>query len=390
MNEDEDSVYVVYGLDADLIFLTMASRKSNIYLLREATYFGKNRNNTTEDIQEELNYVCIDKLRTCLNNKLNNMSKKYYQHSRADNVDFSNDFIIVCYFLGNDFLPHIPSIDIKTGGLDFLIKCYLDIYIRLDTTILKINLEKNTREHKVEINKIFLEMFISSLARCEDHYFKKILPQQKEHTKSYHCTSSDLYDIALWEFENLRDIQIDDPIKIGKNYPEQYKHRYYEYYFGMSDYGNVDILCYEFMRGIMWTTLYYFDECPSWSWQYPYSHGPFITDISNYLKKIQFNINKEKFKKGSSVSPCVQLLTVLPPQCRHMLPKNYRSLTKTSVIADMFPSKITIDYLNTDMQWKCIPNIPIADIDRIKRAVYKIKLTEQEVMRDRKLDIFYN
>ena len=44
------------------------------------------------------------------------------------NIDFTDDFIFLCYLLGNDFLPNMPSIDIKNYGLDTLINCYTEVY----------------------------------------------------------------------------------------------------------------------------------------------------------------------------------------------------------------------------------------------------------------------
>ena len=38
---NSENQYLIYGLDADLIMLSMASKINNIYLLRESVHFGK-------------------------------------------------------------------------------------------------------------------------------------------------------------------------------------------------------------------------------------------------------------------------------------------------------------------------------------------------------------
>ena len=44
--------------------------------------------------------------------------------------DFENvldDFILLCMFVGNDFLPHLPSLDIKEGAIEMLLKAYKEM-----------------------------------------------------------------------------------------------------------------------------------------------------------------------------------------------------------------------------------------------------------------------
>ena len=40
----------------------------------------------------------------------------------------------------------------------------------------------------------------------------------------------------------------------------------------------------EYLKGLKWVTMYYFDCCPSWNYYYKYDHPPFMYDVYNYIK----------------------------------------------------------------------------------------------------------
>lgn len=386
---------VIYGLDADLIFLSLASQRSNIYLLREAEYLTLNK--ITDDITEVLHYVSIDKIKECLNEQIITIINKKYEHEyylKDQYKEIINDFIFICYFLGNDFLPNLPSIDIKTGGLEFLIDAYSDIFIILNDTLVKFD-----DIGKVNINMPFLEMFLKRLAKNENYYFQEIFPCYLDLSNKKQCPYSDPFEIEMWQLENMLYFKIEDPIKLGHGTSDEWKFRYYNYYYGTSEYQQnlINEMSLEYLNGLIWITKYYFEKCVSWEWYYKFHNAPFVSDISHYLSSNKLNINHVKFSSNNNnnnnsiiLKPYEQLLLVIPPQCSEILPVSYRKILTSidSPLIDLFPEEITLDVTNKDQLWKCMPILPNIDIKRMKEVTGKLKLTREEEQRNEILENF--
>ena len=360
-NKSKNYSYVIYGLDADLIFLALSTESEKIFLLREATEFNK------KESKEVLNYVSIRVMRDSIYTTM----KKFIEN--IDSKKIINDFIFMCYFLGNDFLPHIPSLDIQNEGIEYLIDNYIKTVSSLPGEYL---LEE-------EINKKFLALFIKNVASEEEY----ILKTEFGKLQKKHYNRGDEYEREVSKIENLQ-FKIIDPIGLGSDTPEKWRLRYYKHYWDINDdelEKFSEKLVEHYLRGIKWVTQYYFDSCPCWDWYYPFDHPPFISDIAKYIDKI--DMNEIKFKLGEPLKPFMQLLAVLPPQSNYLLPTNLQKLVtnpKSSIIY-LYPEEFTQDFINKKRYWMGIPNLPPLDIKQLKYSYskYEDELTKEEQNRNK-------
>ena len=370
-----------------MIFLSIASGKNNIYLLREENYLNNKKGGSDlDEVGEKMNYVVIDQVKI---NTFNHINKN--NNFAKENIDnILNDIVSICYFLGNDFLPHIPSIDINIGGLDILIESYIYTYSVLKTTLITVN-------PKLELNVNFLCIFLEFISKKENYYFSNILKKHKERVESRTCRHTDPYKIEMWELENMKNtklMNIKNPINFTQKDTLDCKFSYYKHYF-KTCYDKkkfINNICKHYLKGVMWTLNYYFKGCVSWSWSYPFTHAPFISDICEFIMKTNTNLNTIDFGEDSILTPCEQLLAVLPPKCVDIIPKSYNNLVSSndSPIIDLYPIKISLDMIEKDKYWKCLPLIPSVNVKRIKNATCKLKLTEKENDRNMVLDEIRN
>jgi 5'-3' exonuclease len=363
--------YVVYGLDADLIFLSLASQSEKIYLMRESNEIdSRNKSN-------DLKYVDIELMKNYIYQIIQN--KIIYILNKKNII---NDFIFICYFLGNDFIPHLPSIDIYDSGIDYLIDIYIKTFQNVSYQYL-INL--------TDINIIFFKEFIKLLSLEEDNilnynYYKKIKKNK---------FIEDPFEREMNKIDNLL-FNIDDPIKLGYDFKDSilenneykmgWRERYYKNYWDVSSDELEKFsskLVEHYLKGLKWITLYYFDKNPSWNWYFPFDFPPFLSDINKYC----IDLNSFTFNIGEPLKPFMQLLTVLPPQSNYLLPQNFRKIltNPNSTLAYLYPTDFKQCFLYKKKYWMGIPILPSLDIDLIKYIYYKYEdeLTDEEKNRNK-------
>ena len=367
-----DLTNVVYGLDADLIMLSMASKRNNIYLLREAIEFGNKVN------MDRFLYLDIDELKE---NLCNELLERFVALNRitlddpSKKENFSYDYVFMCYLLGNDFLPHLASVNLKNDGLDQILDIYMQTYYHLNENFIDSN--------KCKVNSLFLRHFITKLSQFEHDNMKLQFYQRGKFNLKYKKYETEF----LKHIDLLNNYPMFNREKELEMYIETkgWDKRYYQVCFGGSEQEEIDEICHNYFEGLKWTLEYYFNQCASWQWKYNYRHGPLLKDLSNYLNKIK-NINTIKISKAQPNSPLVQLLTILPQDSNHLLPKTtYPLMTDIdSDIVDIYPVEYKLDTIFKRYYWQCVPILPSINYKKVKDAILDIKLTKEEKNRFKK------
>ena len=148
---DPNTRHVMYGLDADLIMLGLATHEPHFRVLREDVFLrdakartcklcgrqghyaencrGNAKEKTgdfdekgaTEEVKPFI-WLHVSILREYLGAELFVPGQPF----RFDLDRALDDWVFMCFFVGNDFLPHLPSLDIHEDGIDKLIAIWRD------------------------------------------------------------------------------------------------------------------------------------------------------------------------------------------------------------------------------------------------------------------------
>ncbi|KAJ9516877.1 hypothetical protein QJQ45_027272, partial [Haematococcus lacustris] len=121
--------HCLYGLDADLIMLSLVTHEPHFCLLREVvSYTGGNRGQPAREALENPsaeNFVLfhISLLREYLELEFKNVVLPF----PLDVERIVDDFVLFCMLIGNDFLPALPTLDINEGALNTIMSLYKEL-----------------------------------------------------------------------------------------------------------------------------------------------------------------------------------------------------------------------------------------------------------------------
>ena len=329
--------YCIHGLDADLIMLALGTEIQNIYILRE-------------NIRRfsELYVLDIGEFRRGLVYHMKWPEKdedgtEYKAFRKSQSI---NDFIFLCFLVGNDFVPNIPTLAILEKGIDVMLDVYKNV-CRSYGHLTRVKRGKQSVVFRMDALKVYL----GTLAQYE----KGLLEEKQTKKDSYFAD----------EILNKHTTQVDDKYNVDF---ENYKKDFYKKKFPEDM--NVEKLCHDYLQGLQWIITYYKCGIPDWTWYYKFFYAPFLSELANYCSTF---VSKD-YPKTSPVDPLLQLMCVLPPQCSYLLPSPLdRSIGDSDApLARYYPTEFDIDLSGKRREWEGIVVLPMVNITDVNNEYKRV------------------
>jgi 5'-3' exonuclease len=370
----------IYGLDADLIYLSMASNVENIFLMREMTEFQ------TISSPDGFCFLSIDNLKQGIYEDLTNDLVQVDQTEYPNLIQHKNaiiqDYIFFGFMIGNDFMPHLPSVNLRFNkkhcGLNLLTEAYKYSFLSLNQDLDQDYVFLTNNDTQFRINYAFLKEMLVFLVASEESYFSETFRFKRKtivHPKTF--------DEEVKSYEMLT-FYVRDLFRLGNRATPhtESKRLFYEYY-SMQD---TNAVCEEYIKGLLWNGNYYFNECQDYLWHYPYDKSPFVSDLIEWILGNQdrfeeiMNIYPLTRSNRGTISPLEQLMLVLPVQSAYLLPRGTKHVMLQHPL--IFPTKFDIDLQDVGKMWQAKPKIPTPNVPVIKQLLSTISLTKEDEQRN--------
>ncbi|XP_054815833.1 5'-3' exoribonuclease 3-like isoform X2 [Prosopis cineraria] len=422
---DPNTTHCLYGLDADLIILALATHEPHFSILREDV-LAREQQPKSEAIRFE--FLDIGLLREYLEHDLN-----IQDPPKGFKIEFEriiDDFIFMCFFAGNDFLPHLPSLEIREDAVDLLITVYKKEFNKIGGYLVDMGRVDEGKAAFVKLSRVekfillvgtYEEKIFAKRAEIRERALRRLLrdyeqSKQEEENESYITyidEESSPASVSLCMkpsvstesegqqiLQNTRELKEElnkciklksdlfrsgefsnDKIKLGT---KGWKERYYKVKFSVESVTDIESkrkeIVSKYTEGLLWVLKYYYSGVPSWSWFYPYNYAPFASDFRGMAQV------RTGFQKGVPLKPFDQLLAVLPPRSAHALPKSFAQLMvdERSNIIDFYPLEFEVDVEGKRFAWQGVCKLPLIEEARLLTESRKLEkeLTEEEAIRN--------
>ncbi|KAG2447716.1 hypothetical protein HYH02_007176 [Chlamydomonas schloesseri] len=417
--------HCMYGLDADLIMLSLVTHEPHFCLLREVvSYTGQNRG---QPAREVLDNPCAENFIMFQIGLL----REYFELEFGciklpfplDLERIVDDYVLMCMLVGNDFLPALPTLDIAEGALNKLMDLYKEVLPSLGGYLTYAG-ELDRRRLEVLVGRLGQMELATLEERAQDAEFMENKRAKRaarmgggggggsgaRGTPQGSHMQLDQVDAGLRSLALSRDPTHGDllnaPLEpgdegggagpgpgsgavqsgptmmsrearammmsgLGAEGLQMWKDRYYNEKLHARTAAERRQVVEHYIAGLHWVLEYYYRGVASWDWYYPYHYAPMASDMVN-LDSIQV-----AFAQGTPFRPFEQLLAVLPAASCKLLPPAFRVLMTEpeSPIIDFYPGSFDVDMEGKRADWEGVVLVPFVDEARLLKAVASIRST---------------
>uniref|UniRef100_A0A669Q2A7 5'-3' exoribonuclease n=1 Tax=Phasianus colchicus TaxID=9054 RepID=A0A669Q2A7_PHACC len=457
-NHDPNTHHCLCGADADLIMLGLATHEPNFTIIREEFKPNKPKpcalcnqmGHEVKDCQglprekqgkhdqfadslpaseQEFIFIRLCVLREYLERELT-MASLPFTFDFERSVD---DWVFMCFFVGNDFLPHLPSLEIREGAIDRLVNIYKNVVHKTGGYLTESGFVNLQRVQMIMLAVGEVEDSIFKKRKDDDDNFKRRQKEKKKRMKRDHPSfipggqfspqalgnrsspqaisnpRQAAYEMRMHDRQNstmsspntslnsdgspspARGIKRKSEDSDSEPEPEDnirlwesgWKQRYYKNKFDVdaSDEKFRRKVVQSYVEGLCWVLRYYYQGCASWNWYYPFHYAPFASDFEGIADM------PSDFEKGSKpFKPLEQLMGVFPAASGNFLPPTWRKLMTDpeSSIIDFYPEDFAIDLNGKKYAWQGVALLPFVDERRLRAALEEVypDLTPEENRRN--------
>ena len=359
----KNTTTVVYGLDSDLIMLSLNHLYCNkqIFLYRETLEFITNIN---KELNPNENYVLnIKYLFKLIIDEMTN----YVSYMNINSYNLLTDYILICFLIGNDFVYHNPSLNIRNNGIMKMLNIYKDIcngnYTLTENGVI------NWKHFKNFMNRLALQERdnLKEEYEIKNNLQKKIEYKIKKMERSG-VSKKEIFDFKL---DNLPGLErnIEHYINV---YETGWEYRYYLKLFDVNiNEERLREICVNYIESLEWTFKYYQNDCLDYRWSYKYNYAPLFSDVIKFIPEMQtdfINLNPER-----PISNKVQLAYVLPKNYLYLLGTNIEK-TLINKYTEYYDENKEILWSWNKYFWQSNVIYPYLNIDELEKIILNIEL----------------
>jgi 5'-3' exoribonuclease 1 len=458
----KDTTTLIYGLDADLIMLCLNHLhvSQNIYLYRDTPEFIQSLDSTLSSNEQyyldiptfacSLEAVMRETATATVNaavggayvsdahtaaaeTKTNTKTGTGADAGAgADAVDVRpyitpdviaaiDDYIVMAFMLGNDFMPHFPSLNLRTNGMTVLLQTYASMFRQSKEYLVT----RATVDGRPTIVWKTMRAFIALLAETEHNRFmnehKTRDRQGKQrfgggakmgglgHNAATVASTGTPQPIVAVDLRELTKVACDRVVQLVGNierchslnefmgipmqeraveryidpFRENWEYRYYDALLGVDIYakergrgggGVVDrlqMICVNYIEGLEWTMRYYSTGCVDWRWTYKYPYAPLLVDLMRYIPHLDTALFPGGTPVKNPVRNLVQLCYVLPMSGHGLLPPMLAEKLKRSY-SHYYCDKLDFKWSYCKYFWEAHTELPHIRISELERAVAEV------------------